>query len=127
MCLSVFLAQIIGLYLVLVGLSTLIRPHQFKKIVLEFIAIPSLIPLSGSLNLLLGLLILIPHHVWVLEWPLIITVIGWIFILQGCVRLFFPKNFIHFTKRLMDTNGFLFCSWITFLAGLYLVWMGLTQ
>ena len=127
MCLSVFFAQLVGIYLVIVSLATLIRHRQFKKIVHEFIAIPPLVALSGSLSLLLGLLILVPHHVWVLEWPVIITIVGWITLLQGGVRLFFPKNFVHFTKRLVDSNGFLLCSWISLLIGLYLVWMGFTR
>ena len=33
MCLSVFLAQLVGIYLVIVSLATLARHRQFKKIV----------------------------------------------------------------------------------------------
>lgn len=127
MCLSIYFAQVIGLYLVIISLATLIRHERFKKIVHEFLASAPLIAISGGLGVMIGLIILVPHHLWVAKWPVIITIIGWIALLQGIQRLFFPESFVKWMKNLMDKKGPLLWSWVWFLVGCYLVWAGFTQ
>lgn len=127
MCRSVFFAQVIGIYLVLVSLAMLIHQQRFKKIVMECLGSHAMIYTGGAISLLLGLLILVPHNVWVWQWPLLVTLVGWFCLLQGIWRLFFPEHVIHMTKQLLAKRGFLFTNWIWFLVGLYLVWMGFTN
>lgn len=127
MRLSIYLAQVIGLYLVIVNLSLLVHAQRFKKISSDFLMHPGFIVVSGCISTLLGLLILVPHHLWVAKWPVIITIIGWIVLLQGLARLFAPNAFVRFSKELLEKKGFLLLSWVWFLVGLYLVWAGFTQ
>lgn len=127
MCLSIFFAQLIGLYLVIVNLASLIHQERFKKIVYDFLATPALVAISGCFSLILGLVILVPHNLWVAKWPVIITIVGWIVLLQGIMRLFFPEIFIRFSKDLMEKKGFLLLSWVWFLVGIYLIWAGFTH
>ncbi len=127
MCLSVFLAQVIGFYLVITSLATLIRQSYFKKIVHDLLMIPPLIALSGTFCLIFGILIIVPHNLWVAKWPVIITLIGWIALLRGVFRLFFPEKFVKLSKKLMETKGFILISWVIFLIGIYLIWAGFTQ
>jgi len=127
MCLSVFFAQIIGLYLLSVSLASLIHQNRFKKVAQEVMASPVLLATIGRKSLLIGLIILIPHDLWVCKWPVLITLIGWIMVLRGLMLLFFPKAVVRFFKSLMEKNGFLFCSWIWFLIAIYLIWVGFTQ
>ena len=127
MCLSIYFAQLIGLYLVIVNLVMLVHHQRFKKISHDFLMNPVFIAISGYFSILLGLLILIPHHLWVAKWPVIITIIGWIVLLQGLMRLFCPDVFVKYSKELLEKKGFLLLSWVWFLVGLYLVWAGFTQ
>jgi hypothetical protein len=124
---SLFLAQVIGLYLVAISLMMLIRHRKFKKTILEFIHSAPLITLSGSWSILLGLLIVIPHNIWILEWPLVITLVGWFSIVQGLARLFYPEDFAKAIKYLVEKKGYLLTSWIWLCIGIYLVWAGFTQ
>ncbi len=127
MRLSIYLAQVIGLYLVIVNLSLLVHAQRFKKISYDFLMHPGFVVISGCFSVLLGLLILVPHHLWVAKWPVIITIIGWVVLLQGLVRLFTPNAFVKYSKELLEKKGFLLLSWVWFLVGLYLVWAGFTQ
>ena len=127
MCLSIFLAQLIGIYLILVSLSVLIHPHRFKKIMHDFLASAPFLAVSGCVLIFLGLLVLIPHHLWVLKWPVLITILGWVSLLRGFFHLFFPVKTIQFSKQLIDSKGFLLIAWVTLLVGLYLSWIGFTQ
>ena len=124
MCFSIFLAQVIGIYLFLVSLAMLMHQAYSKKVIHEFLAIPSLIALSGGLSLIIGLLLVVSHNIWVAKWPVLITIIGWIMLLQGCARIFIPDTFVKFMKDLTSKKGYLLMSWVWLLVGLYLMWMG---
>lgn len=127
MCCSVFFAQLIGLYLLISSIGELIYQPRYRKLIHEAIASPMLIQVTGSMNLLFGLIILVLHHVWVAEWPIVITIIGWVLLIRGILRLFAPHVCIHFAKWLLENRGLLLTSWIEFIVGCYLVWVGFTQ
>ncbi len=47
--------------------------------------------MAGTTALVLGLLIVAYHNVWEWRWPVIITVMGWLALLKGAVRIIAPK------------------------------------
>jgi hypothetical protein len=40
---------------------------------------------------LLGVAIIASHNVWVLDWPIAVTLMGWIMATKGAVYLLFPQ------------------------------------
>lgn len=127
MCLSVFLAQVLGFYLFLVGLGLLINPQHYKKVFNETIASHSLLGFTGFVGMLVGLLVVTSHNVWEARWPLAITLVGWFLLLQGALRVVLPDFFVKLVKKIQSkTNGSLF-AWIWVLVGLYLIWASFTQ
>lgn len=126
-CLSSFYAQVLGLYLAIVSFAILIYHQHYRKLVLEFVKNPTHVAFSGSLSLLIGLLVVIPHNLWISDWRVVVTLVGWIFLLQGVWRLFFAESFVKFTHDIMENKGFLLLSWIWFLVGIYLIWAGFSQ
>ena len=50
-----------------------------------------LIYLSGVLSLLAGLAIVIAHNRWSGGWPVIITVLGWLMVIGGVIRIVVPQ------------------------------------
>jgi hypothetical protein len=48
--------------------------------------------LSGILLLVAGLAITRAHSVWAGGWPVLVTVLGWLAILGGLMRMFFPMQ-----------------------------------
>lgn len=127
MCLSMFLAQVIGCYLFLVGLAMLIHQHRFKKLMSDFLSHPTLISLSSSMSLVAGLLIIVDHNIWVGQWPIVVTLVGWILVLRGIFRLFFPDAFIKTMKDLLEKAPYMVMCWVRILIGLYLIWAGFSQ
>ena len=127
MCLSIFLAQVIGLYLFIMGLVMLIYHHRFKKATADLNGSLPLVTLTGMVVLIFGLLIVIDHNVWVPDWPILITIIGWILILQGLVRLFVPDAFVRMAKDLQGKVIYTLMCWVRLLVGLYLIWAGFSQ
>jgi len=52
-----------------------------------------LVYLSGVLMFIAGLTIVRKHNIWVWEWQTTITVIGWLSILLGLLRMFLPQMY----------------------------------
>ena len=100
MCYSTFLAQVIGLYLFLMSLAALMNLDRCKKVTAHFLSDQPLMMFSGAIAMMIGLLIVVTHNVWVSDWPLLITLIGWILpiilpLLGGAhPRLLFLKAYV---------------------------------
>lgn len=127
MCLSIFLAQVIGVFLFLTSLAMLVHQPRFKKTISDFLSNNSLISFSGNLSLLIGLLIVVSHNIWISQWPVLITLFGWVVLLQGLMRIYFPEAFTKMMKDLLAKNGYTVWCWIWLLIGAYLIWMGFSQ
>jgi len=127
MCLSLFFAQVIGCYLFLVSLAMLVHQARFKKMMHEFIASHTLITFSGILNLIIGLVIVVSHNVWVSQWPVVVTIVGWALLLQALMRIFFPEAFVKMMRELMAKTGYLLMSWVLLIVGIYLIWAGFSS
>ncbi len=89
---SVFLAKLIGPVLVASGIALLVSAATYRRVVDEFAASPALIMLSGVIVLPAGLVIVILHNVWTADWRVIITIIGWLCVIGGAVRLTVPDR-----------------------------------
>jgi hypothetical protein len=89
---SIFLAKLIGPFFALVGLGVIINATGFRAIAKEFLNSPGLIFLTGILTLPVGIAIVLVHNVWVANWPVLITIVGWLTLLTGVVRTVAPQQ-----------------------------------
>jgi hypothetical protein len=87
---SVYLAKLIGPWLVVVGVGVLLNANAYREMVVRLLHDPALMFISGAAALLIGLAIVLSHHVWVADWRVVITLIGWFSIVKGVMRLMFP-------------------------------------
>ena len=97
---SLFLAKLIGPFFLLVGLSLLINQPQFRIIADEFLHNPALVFLTGLMVLPVGLAIVLTHNVWVADWRVLITILGWLSIASAAIRLLVPKRALDVGRRL---------------------------
>ena len=96
---STFLARLIGPVMALVGISLLMNETAFRKMAMEFLRSPALIFFSGMILMPAGLAVVLSHNVWVLNWPLIITLLGWIAVVSGALRVFAPDRALKIGKK----------------------------
>lgn len=124
MCTSVYYAQVMGLWLFLVALAMIVHQPRYKKTVMDTLSHPSLMTFSGLIALGLGLLVVVSHNIWVSQWPVVVTLVGWVLIIQGIMRIFWPESFAKMTKDMLAGSGYTFMSWVWLLVGIYLIWAG---
>ena len=88
---SVFLAKLIGPFALLLGLAMLIDRAHFRTLAHEVLASPALVFITGVVTFPAGLAIVLTHNRWTLSWPILITILGWLALISGVVRILCPR------------------------------------
>jgi hypothetical protein len=78
------LAQIIGPTLSVMTLAEMINLSVWET------NIPGVTFLNGVLLFVGGISVIRVHNCWVRSWTILITLIGWLIIILGLLRMFFP-------------------------------------
>lgn len=86
--LSIWLARMFGLYFVIIAVSMLLFPKHFKQLYLSLSSHEGIIIISGLLTLILGIVLVTVHNFWQMNWMLSITLIAWLLLIKGLVRLY---------------------------------------
>lgn len=125
MVLSIFLAKTIGLYLIIISAAFIINANELKPMMLDMLKSPSLLLFSSILALVLGILIVVSHNIWVMDWRVIITLLGWLTLLKGVIRLFYPEFVMKkATKCVENKASYNIMMLIILLIGLTLLYFG---
>lgn len=91
MDISIFLARLIGPLYVVAGLGLLLNPAYYRGMLKSLPVGGLTYYLSGAIALLAGVAILQFHNLWVADWRIIFTLLGWLAVAKGCLLLLFPQ------------------------------------
>jgi uncharacterized membrane protein len=87
---AVLIARLVGPLFVVIGLGVLLNARFYEGAIVEAVHSPTLVYLSGIASLLAGLAIVNAHRAWTADWRVIVTVLGWLCVIGGIVRIVFP-------------------------------------
>ncbi len=119
---TLFMATVIGWYLVIVSLFTLCQYEQVKSITSEILGQRGLFFIVAIITLILGLLMVASHNVWVMSWPVIITLISWLVLISGLMRLLCADTATRMGQTfLTHPMGMKICAIIFLILGLFLL------
>jgi hypothetical protein len=90
MTLTAYVAQLLGVYLVLSGVLMIVREQAMMLLVPKFVDSPPFLYFLGSLRVLIGLAIVLAHNMWIGTLGTVIYVVGWLTILRGIAMLVLP-------------------------------------
>jgi hypothetical protein len=121
---SLLLAKILGSIYLVIGLGILINQDYFRSVAKEVAASPALVLLTGLLSLILGSLIVAIHNVWE-GWPVVITILGWLAVLRGVLRIIVPQRAMEIAEKMTATaNSVTAAALVALALGAYLAAMG---
>jgi len=89
---AVVIARLIGPVFVVIGISILANEPIYEAIVIESVHSPTLIYFSGLMALPIGIAMLNAYRAWTADWRVIVTVLGWLFVLGGILRILLPHT-----------------------------------
>ncbi len=127
--LTTFLSRLIGLFLILVGLSVLTHKQATEETLIALTHTPLLLFVLGMIFLIAGLAIVLKHNIWsggVL--PVVVTLFGWIILIRGLLLLFLSPETLGalFTMARVDQFFYLYIG-ISILIGAYLTYGGFSR
>ncbi|MFA5084398.1 MAG: hypothetical protein WC475_03425 [Candidatus Paceibacterota bacterium] len=124
MTLSNYLAELWGITIVVVSLALLIKPKRLEKLFADAENEATMF-FWGIVSLIIGIAMVLAHNLWVPDWRVVITILGWSSLLKGLDVLFLPERM---RKRWPETKRWQWILIFVFLllAGLIIAYLGFT-
>ena len=113
---SIFLARLIGPLMLAVGIGIFVNGAVYRLLADEFLRSRALIYLSGLLTMTAGLALVLTHNVWRADWPVIITILGWLALIGGAFRIIAPQGTERIGRRMLKHKHGLTIAGVVWLA-----------
>ncbi len=91
--------------LVAIAAAMLFNFGSFPALAEQISRDPGLIFVSGILLFVAGLAIVRAHNIWTGGWPVLVTVLGWLTVLGGLLRMLFPTQLAAMVARVDQSSG----------------------
>ena len=122
---TVFLAQLFGLYCIIIAAAMLPQPEAFVTIVHAFVADAPLVLISGVFTLFGGLALVLLHNYWSgSALTVIVTLLGWLTLIKAVVLLALPSTKLAALYGGVSPPLILISGSLTLLLGIYLTVAG---
>ena len=123
--LSYFLAQLFGLTLAIYAVAMMQQPRLIRSMMKELGESAMVTTVFSFIAIMGGLAVVLTHNVWMLGWPVIITIFGWASLLKGITFLMAPKMLVKVGGGFYNTPGKTRLSlFVALIFGLYLAGIG---
>ncbi len=103
--LTLFLTQVIGVYLVLIGLICIVKRKMMMQAMGDVITNKSLLYVIAIIELIAGISLVISHNIWVWNYAVIVTIVGWLMLVEALAYLALPYSWMKKIFRMFNTKG----------------------
>lgn len=121
---SVLFAQVIGLYLVVLSIIMLAKTQHYRDAILRLDPYSPSIFLAAAAALMLGCFMIVVHNNWVMEYRVVITIIGWVIFVKSILWLSFPSMMFGLSKKVYLGPMYYVMIFTLFIVGVFLVTKG---
>ena len=122
---SILIAKLIGPILLVAALAMVAKPKDLQEMALGFLNDRALIWFAGVLTMLAGLAIVNAHNIWMLGWPVVITIFGWAAVIGGAFRIALPGTVQTVGRAMIERDVLMrVSSYIWLLFGAWLTYVG---
>ena len=91
MATSILIAKLIGPVILVAAIAALVDAKGLQEMTREFLKDRALIFVTGVLAMLGGLAIVNNHNIWIANWSVMVTLLGWAMFIGGVVRIALPS------------------------------------
>ena len=123
MDISIFLAKAWGLYLVIISLAFLFN-RSLRKRVANLLENEGVFLLSGLVGLVFGILHVLAHNIWVKDWRVVVTILGWLVLAKGVLRVGFTGPSLRASQKLIAKKGSVWFIIVFLAVGIFLLCKG---
>ena len=117
MDISIIIAQVLGIFFVVVGVSMVVRSKQMVVAIEESVQNKGILFMWGILALLIGATIIELANAWISGLPALVIVLGWLALIKGAFILFFPGVAVSLYRKFSSSGMIAFCGILAFVLG----------
>ncbi|MBA2651860.1 MAG: hypothetical protein H0U73_06310 [Tatlockia sp.] len=121
---SLFLAQALGLYLMITAIIMLARAGYYRNMLTHLKAGSPTVVVTATLGLILGIVLVLVHNIWIWESEVLITLVAWLILIKSVLWLSFPEAMVNFTHKMYSGWGFYAVPIIAGIIGILLITHG---
>ncbi len=89
--LSIFVAKIIAVTYIAISIGQFFGGITYKKMYQDIMGSSAFMVSMGLFGIVIGFLLIEYHNIWVWNWTVIVTIIGWAALIKGIMFLAFPN------------------------------------
>lgn len=116
---SFYLARFWGSLFIILGLASV--SAKFLGKVIKFTEDKTITISTGYITALLGLITVVLHNIWAVDWRVAITILGWVTLLKGIEKIALPGRINK--KAQMFKGGQIFWGFVILLIGVFYFWV----
>lgn len=124
MDLSIFVARVVAVIYLAVGLGMLFDKVYYKKFFDNFMKDVTAMYVAGLVALVAGFSLVTFHNDWVKSWEVLVTILGWTALVKGILILAVPSTFFSLTKSMVMSKKLSNYSYIVIVLGLVFGYFG---
>lgn len=124
MDLSTFVAQVVAVSYLAIGVGMLADKAHYKKFLEEMYKDSLGLYIGGFIALIAGFSLVSFHNFWVKDWTVLVTLIGWAALIKGVLILGMPTHFSKWSKHMFKPKNMHVYSLIVLGLGLVFAYFG---
>lgn len=125
MDITLFLAQVMGVYFLVAGVGMLLNPARMKGAMQEAKRSYLLPYFDGAIALVVGLLLVLNHNVWDGLLEVLVSLIGWVVVVEGVLMMLLPQKTISaMIEAFMGAHMARLMGVVSVVLGIYFVYQG---
>lgn len=119
MDITIFLARFWGSLFMILGLSS-IGANLLGRII-QYTEEKTITIATGYITFLLGLATVVAHNLWVKDWQVAVTLLGWITLFKGIEKIAFPDRVNKLAQKFKSRQAL--WGFVIFSIGAWFFWM----
>lgn len=124
--LSIFIARTLGVIYLSVGIGLFLFREIYVLAFRKILESPGYALLGGFMAIVGGMALITYHNLWVNDWRVIITLIGWVALIKGVILIMFP-TFLDMFKGILQVRKGKGLTIAIMLFGLIFTYLGFFQ
>jgi hypothetical protein len=118
---SLFLAQALGLYLLIVAIIMLARAGYYRNMLTHLKADSPTVVIVATVGLIVSIPLVLVHNIWIWESEVLITLIVWFLLIKSVLWLSFPECMVNLSQKIYSGWGYYAVAIIAGIIGILLI------
>lgn len=97
---TLFVARVVALIYIPLGIAMMAGQVSAKEMFSSYEKSSALTLWIGIFAVLAGTFLVSYHNIWVKDWPVLVTLLGWIGLIEGVTFIAFPKRLLEAGKKM---------------------------